>query len=116
MSEFFSFSMATILHKCQEIVDALPEEANVMEAVINLPVQYPVDTDRSRAYLIPGNDKSPLGMIHKEGELRDAFGKQACAEYNIFEILQYYANTVVDRTDEEVEQAMRDYEEAHKDS
>ena len=113
MSEFFALSMATILNKCQEIVEALPDEEDPLEAKINLPVAYPVDTDRSRAYLIPGNDKSPLGFIHKEGELRDAFGEQACAEFKIFEILQYFSNTVVDRTDEEIDEAMRKYEKDH---
>jgi len=115
MSEFFSFSMATILHKCQELVDGLPEDTEVMEATINLPVPYDVDTDRTRAYLVPGNDQSPLGMIHKEGEVRDVFGKQACAEFNIFEILKYFTDTVVSRTDEEIDEYERKYEEAHKD-
>ena len=114
MTEFFALSMATILNKCQEVIDQTDEE-DVLDAVINLPVQYPVDTDRSRVYLVPGNDQSPMGMIHKEGELKTVFGKQACAEFKILEILKYYADFVVNRTDEEIDEAMRKYEEEHKD-
>ena len=112
--EFFSLGMSTILHKCNQIIDQTDEE-EVLDAVINLPVQYSVDTDRSRALLVPGNQDSPVGMIHKDGDLKEAFGKQACAEFKVLEILRFYASFVVDRTDEEIDEYQRKYEEEHKD-
>ncbi len=112
--EFFSLGMSTILHKCNQIIEHTDEE-DVLEAVINLPVQYAVDTDRSRAHLVPGNMESPIGMIHKDGELKEAFGKQACAEFKVLEILRFYASFVVDRTDEEIDEYQRQYEKDHED-
>lgn len=110
--EFFSLGMSTVLHKCHDIIDALPEDADPLEAVINLPVQYPVDTERTRAHLVPGNMESPLGVIHKDGELKTVFGTQACAQFNIFEVLAFFSNTVVDRTDEDI----AEYERTHPDA
>lgn len=112
--EFFSLGMKTILHKCHDIIEHTPEE-EVLDAIINLPVQYPVDTPRSRAFLVPGNRESPEGMIHKDGDLREAFGKQACAEFSVIEILRFYASFVTERTDKEIDEYQRKYEEDHKD-
>lgn len=111
--EFFSLGMNTILHKCNQIIDQTDEE-DVLDAVINLPVQYSVDTPRSIAFLVPGNRESPEGKIHKEGDLKDAFGKQACAEFKVLEILRFYASFVTERTDKEIDDYERKYEKDHQ--
>lgn len=113
--EFFSLGMNTILNKCHQIIDQIDDEDEVLEAIINLPVQYEVDTVRTRAYLVPGNGESPEGRIHKEGDLKEAFGKQACAEFKILDILKFYTGFVIDRTDKEVDEYERQYEKDHQD-
>ena len=110
MSEFFGLSMGTILNKCHEVIDHTPED-EVLEAVINLPAQVPVGTKMKKVNLVPGEYTSPVGRIVRTGELKTAFGEQACARFKIIEILKYFSTKVAGRTEEEIEEYERSLDE-----